>query len=1186
MIKNITLGWILMLSLLSSALFSQQCLTLYGENQAVAPGEEFCVDIKVNGFNNLIAFQHSISFDPTQLHLNSIEGEAFSNMNFGNPNEIPDNDNHITVNWVDFQLLPKDLADGSVLFTLCFDAIGAAGEISALNIGDGYLLNEFLDETEQITAVSFINPNILITTSGNFDETLNISDACTSASFCAAGTGEIQYTLSGGVEPYLYSWTGPGGFASSGATISGLSSGLYHLVVTDQNGYSIYANFDVVDYSLGEITSNVLQPNCEDETSGSITLTKANGGDLTGYLFEWSNGASNAFIDNLSAGDYTVTVTTASGDCEVVFYYNLEVAPVVVTSGNCHLEDGDVVAEIEVEMICGLLPPLSFAWSNGAVTSSDSTLSSLTIINPVFNQAYNAVVTDANGTVVTSQGVFFNECGGSFVVEAEVFSLNCEGEGGSIYLTTTPAGDYYTYDWSNGATSAAITNLIPGFYAVVVTNIQNGETFEDSYQILDETGLVLSASYECLTGTEAVNVTAVSWNGMPPFTYAWSTGETFTTEERYNTVTLANGTYDVTVTDGSGCSGVQAILASCSAAIGIEITPSTQTISAGESLCFDFDVSNFTNIAAMQFSIHWDPNLLSFETLTDFGLENLSLSNFGVFPDEGLLTFAWFDAGGGSVSLSDGSTVFSICLTTQNAGSGTLSINSIPTPIEVVGEGGVILNINSNTAFYTIGAQSTAATLGTSTETAQQGDEVCVQVFADDLGSVLTTQFSLNWDPTQLAFEHLDLEHSSLPNLGSPNFGIGGLVANGLLSFSWLDMDLTGVSIENEEELFSICFNVLSSDGFAPVSIAQEPIAIEIIDIEEQVLFPQITNGGVNISDGLVWPGDADDNGVVNNFDLLNIGLAYNSTGAIRTSASSNWIGQSVENWDGQTPQSHINYKYADCDGNGAVNLGDKALILTNWEETNELWNGNINGFNETPNANTTLSTIPIYVDAFDVEEGTDASFDIVLGADGTAAEHVYGLAFTLIYDPAIVVPNSLGIDFSNSWLGQENQDFITLYKNDDQNGRVKIAMTRIDGQPITGSGAIASLFITIEDVIFRDDYQMYFDIQNIRAINSNEEVLLTAGQPTHSLVTSTVGYEFPAWQSNIEIFPNPVTDRLNIRSEEAMISNIKVMSIEGKQLLDINHSTNFSMKSFAPGIYYLKLQTNKGLVYKKIIKQ
>lgn len=86
-----------------------------------------------------------------------------------------------------------------------------------------------------------------------------------------------------------------------------------------------------------------------------------------------------------------------------------------------------------------------------------------------------------------------------------------------------------------------------------------------------------------------------------------------------------------------------------------------------------------------------------------------------------------------------------------------------------------------------------------------------------------------------------------------------------------------------------------------------------------------------------VWPGDADANGIVNNTDVLYIGLAEGNAGLSRENASNNWQQQMATDW----PESvfDINNKHQDTNGDGIINAQDLQTVEENYGKTN--FNGN-----------------------------------------------------------------------------------------------------------------------------------------------------------------------------------------------------------------------------------------------------
>ncbi|MCL1850350.1 MAG: putative Ig domain-containing protein [Bacteroidetes bacterium] len=77
----------------------------------------------------------------------------------------------------------------------------------------------------------------------------------------------------------------------------------------------------------------------------------------------------------------------------------------------------------------------------------------------------------------------------------------------------------------------------------------------------------------------------------------------------------------------------------------------------------------------------------------------------------------------------------------------------------------------------------------------------------------------------------------------------------------------------------------------------------------------------------------------------------------------------------------------------------------------------------------------------------------------------------------------------------------------------------------------------------------------------------------------------------NIAIYPNPTTGELRITNYELRITNIEVFDVYGKchSLVVSRHENGeavVNVSYFPAGIYFLKIQTNKGAVTKQIIKQ
>ncbi|MEZ4931803.1 MAG: HYR domain-containing protein [Saprospiraceae bacterium] len=100
-------------------------------------------------------------------------------------------------------------------------------------------------------------------------------------------------------------------------------------------------------------------------------------------------------------------------------------------------------------------------------------------------------------------------------------------------------------------------------------------------------------------------------------------------------------------------------------------------------------VTGFTNITAFSYSMYWDENILSFNSVGAFNLQHLNNPDFGLTQTgSGFYTLAWVDDDGSGETLADGTTIYTIEFTVLG-GMGDFSdieFSNMPTQI-IVGSG-------------------------------------------------------------------------------------------------------------------------------------------------------------------------------------------------------------------------------------------------------------------------------------------------------------------------------------------------------------------------------------------------------------------------------------------------------------------------------------------------------------------
>lgn len=254
-------------------------------------------------------------------------------------------------------------------------------------------------------------------------------------------------------------------------------------------------NGEVEDYQVNltastggfNVSIQSTAPSCAGGTNGSVTAIATGG--TTPYTYLWNNGQTTSSINNLSAGTYTVTVTSATAATRVattniVAPNAIAVNIAVQNTASATANNGSATANPT-----GGTPPYTYLWNTSA---TGSTLSNL----PAGN--YSVTVTDFNTctasaiTSVAIQPSTLNYCSSSsnnpwvdWIAGVQIGAIN-NASGKSPYSnftilsTTLNRGANYLTTLTTGFSWSTYTE----FWAIWIDFNQNG-TFEASEQLLN-----------------------------------------------------------------------------------------------------------------------------------------------------------------------------------------------------------------------------------------------------------------------------------------------------------------------------------------------------------------------------------------------------------------------------------------------------------------------------------------------------------------------------------------------------------------------------------------------------------------------------------------------------------------------------------------------------------------------------
>lgn len=365
--------------------------------------------------------------------------------------------------------------------------------------------------------------------------------------------GSAIVSATGGVSTsYTYQWDA-NALNQTTATANNLTTGTYFVTVTDATGICTAVTSVTVTAppSMALTTiSNSPSTTCSYNTDGTAVVTPSGGNG--GYTYLWNQGTNptDSAVIGLPAGISYVTVTDLLGCQEIDSVVIAGPPPVVAnptaTPISCNGADDGIITLAPVGGTGGL----TFAWSTGDPTQDISGLAAGT---------YFVTITDANNCIFTDSATIIEP--DTLQTTATMTAVSCLG-GNDGTASALPLGGQgaYTYNWSSSSTDSTATILTAGTYTLTVTDAA-GCTDTASIIVTEPVTAVtstISGTNLLCNGDGSGTATVVPSGGTvgSGYTFLWNDALGQTTATATG---LAAGPYEVTVTDGNGCTTTNTI---------------------------------------------------------------------------------------------------------------------------------------------------------------------------------------------------------------------------------------------------------------------------------------------------------------------------------------------------------------------------------------------------------------------------------------------------------------------------------------------------------------------------------------------------------------------------------------------------------------------------------------------------
>lgn len=361
-------------------------------------------------------------------------------------------------------------------------------------------------------------------------------------------SGNIHAIGNGGVAPYSYVW-------NTGATtqiLENVAAGVYTVSITDGNGCTASSQATAIDPS--PLTNTVVNVTPACGNNGSITVQPAGG--TPPYVLNWNAGQYFGTTNfGLAPGNYYICTMDANHcqlDINVVVPGSLGLNVDLVTE---KAECVGVNNGVATAVVSGGSGSYSYTWSNGATSVPQ-------INGLAAGETVSVTVTDlVSGCTGTDQVQIDGH--GSLILQVIDSDVSCAGNStGTATVNALNGVAPYQYNWATGSIAQTVENLLPGAYAVTVTDARgcSAVNVADIGVIADINAAFAITEILCDTELVKLTITDQSTSSVAISTWHWIATWGGNTTEFYgqgpvvvNVPVNTAGTIQLTVTSTDGC---------------------------------------------------------------------------------------------------------------------------------------------------------------------------------------------------------------------------------------------------------------------------------------------------------------------------------------------------------------------------------------------------------------------------------------------------------------------------------------------------------------------------------------------------------------------------------------------------------------------------------------------------------
>lgn len=352
------------------------------------------------------------------------------------------------------------------------------------------------------------------------------------------------------------------------------------------------------------------------------------------------------------------------------------------------------------------------------------------------------------------------------------------------------------------------------------------------------------------------------------------------------------------------------------------------------------------------------------------------------------------------------------------------------------------------------------------------------------------------------------------------------------------------------------------------------------IEIDEVVLFQPVDSFAL-------CPGDANNDGIVNAFDVLPVGLNYQQEGNPRKTKHQgmSWGPKPFELWLSEMPSTGLNLAFSDADGDGLITEKDVLAIQLNYDSTHHLAYPPSQLYSPPP-SDIPAEAPPMLI--FNFNESTAQAGDTLhlvvqyIPPEGLPIEYFpQGVAFALGFDETLVQDSLTEIVFpkDDNLLVAGGATRFALSREVPP-GRVEVGIANKGFPALSHPRDLCTIRFVLEKTLPAGHAGVFtLSMANLLMLNIREQDVPVVFQIQEVKIIVPAGEE--PGPLPVRCFPSPAGEILWVESPESPLKNIAVFDAFGR--LIASHSVpelslvSIPAQLWRAGVYWIKMTAPDG---------